>query len=129
MFQNLDIFKNAFEMARHAGQRQAIATRNIANVDTPDFKAKDLTPFHDLVSSEQPTSDWRTTNPKHFPKPDGQIGRAQIMVDDTGYQEPNGNTVSIETELLRAADIEKQHNRALSIYRSGMNILRGSLGK
>ena len=43
--------------------------------------------------------------------------------------DPNGNSVAIEDEILRSVDAKRQHDRALAIYRSSLNILRTSIGR
>ena len=42
---------------------------------------------------------------------------------------PNGNTVSIEYELVRQADAKRQFDLSLSVYQSGLSLLRTSLGR
>ena len=45
MFEKLQIVKMAQQMAAHAGARQGIVSQNIANADTPGYKAQDLPDF------------------------------------------------------------------------------------
>ena len=49
MFQKLEVFRMSAAMAEHAGQRQAIAAQNMANVDTPGYQARRLASFSDLT--------------------------------------------------------------------------------
>ena len=51
MFQNLDVFRTAMAMARHAGQAQALSAQNIANADTPGYRARDLPDFQQTLRS------------------------------------------------------------------------------
>lgn len=55
MLENINLFRMAASMAAHAGSRQAVIAQNIANADTPGYKARDVTAFADLVrnSSEE----------------------------------------------------------------------------
>ena len=46
-----------------------------------------------------------------------------------GAASPNGNSVSLETEMVKAVDVKQQHDMALSIYRSVSEIIRASLGR
>ena len=50
-------------------------------------------------------------------------------VDAPDSQSPNGNTVSLEDEMVKAADVRHQHELALAVYSSALNILRTSLGR
>jgi len=49
MFQNLDVFRTAMAMARHAGTQQAYSAQNIANADTPGYRARALPEFQDTL--------------------------------------------------------------------------------
>ena len=40
---------------------------------------------------------------------------------------PNGNQVSLETEMLKSVAAKRQHDRALAIYKSALGILRSTI--
>ena len=42
---------------------------------------------------------------------------------------PNGNSVSIEEEMLNAVEIQREHDRALAIYKHSLDVLRLSIGR
>ena len=46
-----------------------------------------------------------------------------------GAASPDGNTVSLKQEMVKAVEVRQQHDMALAIYRSTAAILRGSLGR
>jgi flagellar basal-body rod protein FlgB len=52
-----------------------------------------------------------------------------VVQDGMAQPSPNGNSVSIEEEMMNAINISREHNRALAIYKHGMTILRSSLGR
>ncbi|MFL4469470.1 FlgB family protein [Tateyamaria armeniaca] len=129
MFQNLTVFETAHAMAVHAGQRQAVIAQNVANADTPGFVGRDLPSFQEIYSPDQANSSLqRATRDGHLngailPDAEGMIR------EDRSFAAPDGNSVSLETEMLRATDAKRQHDRSLAIYKSAMNILRSSLGR
>ncbi|SIT89180.1 flagellar basal-body rod protein FlgB [Yoonia rosea] len=127
MYNSLDIFQTAGAMARHAGARQAVVARNIANADTPDFQAQSIAAFKDVYAGTATTT-MRVTRPGHI---GGQMGQPAMDLRHTvtGEPSPNGNSVSIEDEMLRAVEVSREHNRALTIYRHAMTVLRTSLGR
>ena len=51
------------------------------------------------------------------------------VTDPNAKSEPNGNSVSLEMQTLTAVDVKQQHDKALAIYKSGLSILRSSLGR
>jgi flagellar basal-body rod protein FlgB len=116
MFDTLEIFGLAQAQARHAAARQAVVAQNIANADTPGYRAHDLTPFADMV---------RGLDARAGGFPDLAIR----TVDAGGPASPNGNTVSLETEMLRGIEAQRSHSRALRVYESALTVLRSSLGR
>ena len=127
MFTTLDVFKTAHAMARHAGQRQALVAENMANSDTPGFRPRDLTPFSEMVRPGATDVSARATRPGHlFGSGPADTLRPTELRGPTGA---DGNGVSLEQEMLRAVEVKRQHDRAIAIYKSGLTVLRSSLGR
>lgn len=125
MFEKLEIVRTAQALAAHAGARQGLVARNIANADTPGYRAQDLPDFAETLAGD---GAMRATRAGHL----GAGGAAsadpqpQVARNAAG---PDGNGVSLEAEMVRAADIRQQHDLALSVYRSASGIIRTSLGR
>jgi flagellar basal-body rod protein FlgB len=49
------------------------------------------------------------------------------VVDRPSGGSPNGNTVSIEMEMLESIEADRTHNRAVTIYETALGILRTSM--
>ncbi|WGW04666.1 FlgB family protein [Tropicibacter oceani] len=124
MFQNLDVFRTAMAMAKHAGHKQAISAQNIANADTPGYRAKELPAFETTLRGS--LSEQRATRTGHL---NGQSDRMVATSDRRDAMDPNGNTVSLEIEMIEAVDAKRQHDRALAIYRNSLSVIRASLGR
>ncbi len=129
MFQNLDIFKMSHAMAVHAGRQQATAAQNVANADTPGFKARRLPTFAQsfLRHSDEGTAQ-RASRDRHL-HGSASGGGVMARIDRTAPVDPNGNSVSLENEMLHALEAKRQHDRALAIYKTSLGILRTSLGR
>ncbi|MCA0962615.1 FlgB family protein [Salipiger bermudensis] len=125
MFQNLNVFHTAMALAKHSGLRQALSAQNIANADTPGYRALEIPDFEATLRGsdhhQRATRDRHLHGalPDHVPEP--TLRRDSV--------DPNGNSVSIEGEMMTAVEASRGHGRALSIYRSSLNILRVSLGR
>ena len=128
MFQKLTVFETAYAMAVHAGQKQAVVAQNVANADTPGYVSRDVPAFKDVYAPpEQAGSMLRATRTAHM---HGQTADARTLIEkDASFASPDGNSVSIDAEMLRATDAKRQHDRSLAIYRSALTILRSSLGR
>jgi flagellar basal-body rod protein FlgB len=126
MFENLDIFRMSAAMARHAGQRQAVIAQNVANADTPDFVARDISPFADTFKNADTTHQQHATRARHL---HGMVaGQPDApMMKTPGDGAPNGNQVSLETELLKSVESKRQHDRAVAIYKSALQVLRATI--
>ncbi|MEM1005013.1 MAG: FlgB family protein [Pseudomonadota bacterium] len=128
MFYDLNVFKTAYAMATHAGQRQAIIARNMANADTPGYQPRDIEAFKTAFENAAHLSEMTASRQGHLhgTGPSAQHW-AEYEADPSG--DPNGNGVSLEGEMLKAVEVKRQHDRALAIYRSSIGILRTSLGR
>ena len=46
-----------------------------------------------------------------------------------GAASPNGNDVSLEDQMIRAADLRMEQELAIGVWRKSLDILRASLGR
>ena len=127
MFTNLNVFRLAHAMASHAGARQAVVARNMANADTPGYAAQDIAPFAETYQAPGQGMGLRATRPDHL---NGTASDAFEVIDRRGAErDPNGNSVTLETEMLNAVAVKRQHDRALAIYKSSLSVLRTAIGR
>ena len=127
MFEKLEIFQLSSGLAQHAAARQAVIAANVANADTPGYRAKDITAFSAMLGPNAPKA-MRQTRQGHFAGPPAQNAIFQT-IDTEDPVSPNGNSVSLETEMIRGADVRQQFDVALSVYSTSLNILRTSIGR
>jgi len=131
MFESPEILRMAHAMARHAANRQSVISTNIAHADTPGFRARDVVPFSEhyatAMSSQNALRVTRTGHARFGPSEPSQPRLTESV--HPGGGDPNGNTVSLETEMIRAAEARHQHDLALGIYRSASTILRRAMGR
>lgn len=126
MFEKPEILRTAHALAAHAGARQALVAENVANADTPGYRARDLADFAEVFRTAG-ESTMRTTRPGHLGG--SAMTDPAAVVETAAALSPNGNAVSLEAEMVKAADLRQQHDLALSVYRAGSDILRASLGR
>ncbi|SNX69718.1 flagellar basal-body rod protein FlgB [Cereibacter ovatus] len=124
MFEKLEIVRLAQAMARHAGARTEVIAQNVANADTPGFRARDLPDFAAYAEG----SGLRTTRAGHLRGAEA-AAVDPVVTDGRGSVAPNGNTVSLEDEMVKAVSARQQHDMALSIYQNSSRIIRTSLGR
>ena len=125
MFESLSITRMAEALAGHAGARLGLIARNVAQADTPGYKAMDLPDF--AATYRDAGEGMRATRPGHFT--DNAQMMEPVAQPSGGEQSPDGNTVSLEHEMVKSVDVRQQHDMALAVYRSTADIIRASLGR
>ncbi len=128
MFNRLNVSMMAHALAGHASARQSAIAQNVAHADTPGYRARDLPSFADVWQASSAGA-MRGTRAGHL----GHTapGAAAFAGADRspGTQTPNGNTVSLESEMVKAAEVRQQFEMALAIASSASNIQRTALGR
>lgn len=124
MFEKLELTRMAQTMAAQAGARMGVIAQNVANADTPGLKAMDLPSFAETFAEG---GNMRATRPGHGTNTDGTM--IPLARRDKSAAAPNGNSVSLETEMVKAAGVRQDHEMALAIYRNTSDIIRASLGR
>ncbi|QIK40617.1 FlgB family protein [Pontivivens nitratireducens] len=129
MIENNSLLSIAASASRHAAVRQTVIAQNIANADTPGFVAQDVVSFSQVVSGGTDGFDIRHTRAGHMAGSAGIEGRLLIDSSAQGATTPDGNSVSIEDQMVRAADARRQHDLALTLYRKSLDLIRIGLGR
>src|SRR3954469_7463034 len=106
--------------------RQNVAAANIANAETPGYKAK-VVEFEDALSRAADLEGWaketKTTDPDHYIIGSGAVSNARADVyDNPDVNVSNdGNTVDMEKEMATL-----QENSIL--YKAALNLINKKLG-
>ena len=126
MFDRIETLRMASSLTAHASERQKLIAQNVANADTPGFRARDLGRFAETYRSGV-AAEMRATRPGHQTGVSwGGQDRAQDTTDEPA---PNGNTVSIEEEMIRTAQARREFDLSVAVTRSSLSMIRTSLGR
>ena len=115
----------AEQLAAHAGARLGLIARNVAQADTPGYKAVDLEDFSATFQDGAETM--RATRAGHFSSAGHMMD--PVVQTDGGEMSPDGNTVSLSHEMVKSVEVRQQHDMALAVYRNAADIIRASLGR
>ena len=110
-------------------QRQKILADNVANADTPNFRARDLAPlkFDPAVSAVTPLTLVRT-EPGHIGGTN--TNGSQFRTQGDHYEtRPGGNSVSLEDEMMKVAANQMDYQAVSALYTRSLNLLKTALGK
>lgn len=116
------LLRLASDAAKHAASRQTVIATNVANADTPGYRAREMASFQP-ASSEMPL---RRSHAGHLA---GTPRTARVFEERGTPADPNGNTVSLQDQVLKGVEAMRAHDRALTVYKSSLDMLRASLGR
>jgi flagellar basal-body rod protein FlgB len=102
--QPVSLFDLASQQARWLSVRQAAVAGNIANINTPGYRAVDVQPFGELVDGGGLTV--ASTQPGHISL-GGAAGEFGLEEQDALTFSPSGNSVTVEEELVKAGEVRK----------------------
>lgn len=128
MSEKIEIFRMASALMEHSATRQGVLAQNIANSDTPGYRARDVGAFRELYQSDGADTGLRTTRARHL-NGSTSIYSSSVTVSESNIANPNGNTVSLEEEMMKAVEAQRHHQKAVTIYKSSLGILRSALGR
>jgi flagellar basal-body rod protein FlgB len=120
---DLNILSLASALAHHASARQQVISENVANADTPGYRARDIAPFGALVEGG-PAFEAKRTRPGHMAFGATTGGFEPEISAAFGAETPNGNSVSLEDQMMRGAQVQQEHGLAIGVYSKSLAILR-----
>ncbi|SDF35205.1 flagellar basal body protein [Limimaricola pyoseonensis] len=121
MLDGLSFFKLASQRLSWLSARQKVVSENIANADTPAYKARDVTPFDAMVKGTR--TGLATTASGHIGG-GAMGGTLSVRPDETGWETSlDGNTVVLEQQTVKASEISEQYKLATQLYRKGHELL------
>ena len=93
------ITNTLFEQLNFRGEKQKVISSNIANINTPNYKTKDLI-FEDELKSFNNTLELKQTNLKHISLASNLSTSNPKLVELKGLEEQNdGNNVNLDTQM------------------------------
>lgn len=103
-------------------QNKAIA-QNIANVDTPNYKAKNVV-FKDVLAQASENSfAAKRTHPRHIPFSETSKG-FEIQVNRNSTYNHNGNNVDMDQEMSKLAENQIYYNSMVDRFNGKMQSLQ-----
>jgi flagellar basal-body rod protein FlgB len=120
---SLSFFKVASQRMQWLGVRQQVISENIANADTPGFKAREVSDFSQMVDGAARSSGVVTTNARHLGGAE-HAGTVRVQEDDGAWERSmDGNTVVLEQQSIKATEVSESYRMAAQLYRKGHELL------
>lgn len=110
------LFKLGFEKLSWLSTRQAAVAENVANANTPGFRAREIEPFSEELRRYR--LKMAVTRPLHMTG--GRSGAMEeVGVDETAWAvSASGNSVSLEQEMIKQARVAEEQNLATASMRT-----------
>ena len=132
-FNNVPIMQMMTKKMSWLSRRTEIIAQNVANADTPGFKARDLKPvnFREMVAREAGPKNAgpRLTNARHLTGTQATRPFDSERAPDRFETSINGNDVSLEQQLTRLGQTQLSYQATTNLYRKHLDMFRIALGR
>ena len=130
-FGNSTVMKMAETLMQYNTQRQGELNRNIANIDTPNYEARDLKPldFDNLVKRESARLEMRATASPHMMGTLAGGGAFGTHKQNAPFETtPTGNSSDLEQQMAAVNDASFGFQLASNVYRKMQSMMRTAIG-
>lgn len=112
------------EKLSYLGKKQAVHAQNVANADTPGYKAKDVLPFTFNDALMEAQTGMAVTNKEHI-VPASMAGvNAGTKRTKSFETVPSGNSVDLEQQMAEVSKTTMEYQASVSIMHKFMALLR-----
>lgn len=122
--QSMSIIENAIQQT---STKQKVISQNIANVDTPGYKTKDVS-FKSAFDSALSNMNTYKTDERHFDFTPSNLNTTVLTKKNVTYNE-SGNSVDMDQEMSELAANQIQYNalvdRMSSKFNGLENVIKG----
>ncbi|MCQ6557925.1 flagellar basal body rod protein FlgB [Paenibacillus mendelii] len=128
---NGPVFKRLEGAISAAELRQKVASNNVANVDTPNFKRSEVI-FEQLLEQQMGNNasqiNGKRTDTRHFViGQSGSVPGAEIVTDENTVMNNNSNNVDIEREMTLLAKNQLTYNYYIQQVNHEMKMMRTAI--
>ncbi|WP_285766589.1 flagellar basal body rod protein FlgB [Peribacillus sp. SI8-4] len=129
----MELFSNTFRSLENAlnysNTKQKVISQNIANSDTPNYKAKDVDKTQSFKAELESSLESYRTDARHFAfTPEGSQATKIVTKKNVQYNN-NGNSVDVDKEMTDLAANQIYYNavsdRLSGKFKSLENVLKG----
>jgi flagellar basal-body rod protein FlgB len=120
----LYLFELASSQARWLELRQSTIASNVANANTPGYKARDVEPFNKVLDA-MPVR-LAVTSPSHIQLSPSETDTRTNAKKDSWEVVHSGNSVSVEQEMIKGGDVNREYSMNTAIVHSFHRMLLSS---
>ena len=114
--QPIYLFDLAFQRSQWLSVRQSTVAENVANANTPNFRARDVEPFEATLDKTELTM--AVTSQRHMSLDASPVRASAIRQTRIGDIKNSGNDVSLEQELIKASEVSRDYALNVSLVKA-----------
>ena len=107
------LFSLASQRTGYLSARQTLIAQNVANMNTPAYKAVDLKPFS--ATLQEAAMSMATTSPLHMTPTAQEADSPTAREDDAAEATVSGNSVDMEGEMVKLGEVNRDFSAATGI--------------
>ena len=121
MMSSIHLFQHASERMQWLGARQSAVAENIANANTPGYRAVDVGPFDSTLAN---TALAMTRSSAAHLSAAGEDSAAKSFEQQVPWEVTHsGNSVSVEQELMKAGEVHREFSLTSAIIKAHHRML------
>ena len=106
------LFQLASQRTQWLSTRQSLIAGNVANANTPQYRAQDLKPFAAVLAQ---TITMATTNPAHLSPEESELDSERRTDADSADPTISGNSVNLQDEMIKLGEVSRESSMANSV--------------
>ena len=114
----------------YLGQKLSVHAQNVANADTPSYKAKELKPFVPFSEAlDEASKGMKVTDQKHIIPASMAGANAGTKKARSFETVPSGNSVDLEQQMMEVSSTTMDYQATVSIYQKMLTMMKSAIGK
>jgi flagellar basal-body rod protein FlgB len=122
----IPLFELADRRLAFLDRRQSLLSQNVANADTPRYKPHDLPPFAQTLAEASFELVLVRTDPADMPGTVAPDSSSSVLSRE---EQPDGNAVSLDEQLMHVADTDNAHELVTDLYSKYLGMFRTAIGQ
>jgi flagellar basal-body rod protein FlgB len=119
------LFQVASQKSQWLSARQVAVADNVANANTPGYRALDVPPFSTYLSASPIAL--ASTNPGHMAPAAAMLDSLKEVEAEPGEESLSGNTVSLEQQMINLGEVSRDFSMTANIRRAFHQLLLAAL--
>jgi len=123
---SIGLFRLAAKRLDYLGTRHRVIAENVANADTPGFRARDLKPFDFQAAMDR--AGGQVVAARTSPLHQAGLVPARPFAEDRRAEPyeaaPDGNAVVLEEQMMKAAEVRSAHDLATGLFQKHVSMIR-----